>query len=312
MRPASVGRLACPYCRGELSLKSEDRDPVQKGKLMCTLGGHEFVVDDGIPRLLRSEDQERFKKMEAELDRFWHLEGWVVSNPRDMWGIPYKPPLTKQWLSWKVKARSLDRLKQILVPEEYITVLDAGAGNCWLSFRLAQCGHSVLAMDTNVGLATGLSAGAIYLQKVDFDRVQGSMTSPPLKPASFDAVVCSSSLHHLGNPREPLRILSELLRPRGLLVVLNSPIHRDPGSSRRAEAERRSYLREKVGGEWIDNYVHFTLSVLLSAMDAAGLSEIDVIEPDFDTIFRMERRLKSFLLNMEVASFPIIVAKKLV
>jgi SAM-dependent methyltransferase len=175
---------------------------------------------------------------------------------------------------------------------------------------MAERGHTVFAMDTNVGESTGLRAGATYSDRVDFERVQGSMRNPPLREGAFDAVVCSSSLHHLGKPQAPVARLAELLRPGGLLVVMNSPVHRDFESARRAERDRRAYLRSRFGGEWIDKYVHFTIQELQSAMEDAGLSDFSLIIPDFDLLFRLERRLKSLLLRMEVASFPVVTAKK--
>ena len=46
--------LACPLCKGELTLKvdSQDGDEVVAGSLNCTACDETYPIEDGIPNLL--------------------------------------------------------------------------------------------------------------------------------------------------------------------------------------------------------------------------------------------------------------------
>ncbi len=60
MRPDLLDLLACPLCRGELTLAvaEEDGDDIVSGTLSCAACGEAFPIEDGIPNLLPPELRE--------------------------------------------------------------------------------------------------------------------------------------------------------------------------------------------------------------------------------------------------------------
>ncbi len=63
MRRSLLDILACPVCKGDLSLEveEEDEEEVLKGKLICKNCGAEYPIEDGIPNMLPPELREKVK-----------------------------------------------------------------------------------------------------------------------------------------------------------------------------------------------------------------------------------------------------------
>lgn len=60
MRPGLLDLLACPLCKGELTLAvaEEEGDEIVRGTLACAACGEAFPIEDGIPNLLPPELRE--------------------------------------------------------------------------------------------------------------------------------------------------------------------------------------------------------------------------------------------------------------
>ena len=59
MRSELMGILACPVCKGELTLTvkqaepdAQGRDEILSGELLCAACNHRYRIEDGIPNLL--------------------------------------------------------------------------------------------------------------------------------------------------------------------------------------------------------------------------------------------------------------------
>jgi hypothetical protein len=94
--------------------------------------------------------------------------------------------------------------------------VDLGAGNGWLSYRLAERGYPVIAMDVNVEAPFGLAGAAAYLEAgYTILPVQRDLEQPPLQAGRTSLLLFNASLHNGCNLRGSLRRGSELLRPGG-------------------------------------------------------------------------------------------------
>jgi len=60
MRPDLLDLLACPLCKGELTLAvaQEDGDEIVRGTLSCAACDEAYPIEDGIPNLLPPELRE--------------------------------------------------------------------------------------------------------------------------------------------------------------------------------------------------------------------------------------------------------------
>ncbi len=247
----------------------------------------------------------------AEYGRVWHREGWGSRDPDYLLNLPYRDISGRHPGKWRVKARSLKALLSFLDGRGALTIADLGAGVGWLAYHLTLRGHRVIALDAAVEPPTGLGSARHYVETgARFLLVRGEIERPPLLADSVDVAIYNASLHYARSVESALRQARRILRTEGWCVVMNSPVHRDPGSAERAQSDYRHHL-ETLGAsrEVSARYRHFTRDYLLRLL----LQEVGpVMEVPFDPGrgFRMLRRAKGLVLGMELASFPLWAATK--
>src|SRR6185369_10934332 len=94
-----------------------------------------------------------------------------------------------------------------------LRVADLGAGNCWLSYRLALRGHRPVAIDILGDPLDGLAAGRHYQGKTPFLRVNGEFDDLPLAAGSLDVAIYNASIHYSTDYRRTLAEARRCLRP---------------------------------------------------------------------------------------------------
>lgn len=179
-----------------------------------------------------------------------HAEGRSYS-PGDLIALPYlrRGPQAAQWA---VRARTFDAfVRRVVEPHSHslarpLTLLDVGAGNGWLCYRMAMLGHQALAFDVRADRVDGLGAGDAFISSLarPFDRVCGSFDELPLASASFDIAVFNASLHYALDLGAVIGEASRVVRSGGRIAILDSPFYRDDTeglamvNEKRAAAER--------------------------------------------------------------------------
>ena len=310
MRPLAVEILACPHCSGPLGMSPPDSKELVAGALRCEREHLAFPVVEGVPHLVRLDRTAEVESFAEAYSQVWRREGWGRSDPTYLLGLPYRDATRRQRAKWRVKARSMDALFTALDARASPRVVDMGCGMGWLSHHLARRGHDVYAVDIVRDDTIGLGAAAVYARHGPyFERVWGEFERPPFRDGSVDAVVCNASLHYV--PLEPtLAAIARVLRPGGGLFVLNSPVHRSVASATRAQEDFRTHLRGL--GAPLDvaaAYHHFSTERLIQVLeDRVGPTSEVPFDPGRG--FRLARALKGRALRMELASFPILKARK--
>lgn len=145
---------------------------------------------------------------------------------------------------WAVRARSFETFqRRVLRPAQRradidargaLRVLDLGAGNGWLAHRASLVGAEALALDTRDDGVDGLGAAP---RESPIARVVASFEAIPLCDASFDVAVFNASLHYAEDLGRALREARRVVRPRGRIVVIDSPFY---GSTEHGEAMLRA------------------------------------------------------------------------
>ena len=126
-----------------------------------------------------------------------------------------------------------------------MTVLDFGAGTCWLSKMLWQMGCSVIATDVAVD--------ALEMGRRLFEKYPVPMLNPntPYRIVPFDGytlevedqtvdrIICFDTFHHVPNQEQVVSEFARVLRPGGI-IALNEPVgpHSKEGAS---QSEMRIY-----------------------------------------------------------------------
>ncbi len=311
MRPTSLGVLACPHCLGALSLPSVSSNSWPTAELECADEKLRFPVVDGIPQLVSPERAKAVREIADEYSRVWQKDGWGSPSPRYLLNLPDRDTTGRQSAKWRVKARSVDALFELLRALPPRRILDLGCGVGWLANQLARRGYEAFAVDIVQDNALGLRAADVYLQAGSlFERVWGELERPPFLNGTFDAVICNASLHYAASLEVALAEVNRVLRTGGLLVVMNSPVHDEARSAGRAERSFRLRLSQLGASEYlVSRYHHLVRSRLEAAMAAAiGPPRSQPFDPGRG--FRLSRHAKGVLLGMELASFPIIWAQK--
>ncbi len=126
-----------------------------------------------------------------------------------------------------------------------LCVLDLGAGNGWLSNRLAGMGCRVAAVDLSTNDFDGLGCWRHY--ETSFTPVQAEFDHLPFQDRLADLVVFNASLHYSTSFLLTLREARRVLTPTGRLFILDSPIYHDPASGRQMVREREEQFKKKYG-----------------------------------------------------------------
>jgi SAM-dependent methyltransferase len=98
-------------------------------------------------------------------------------------------------------------------------VLEVACGAAHAAERIAPHVRQVVGLDVTPAL---LRLGADRLGAAGIDNVllqEGNATALPFLDASFDLVVCRSSVHHFPQPAGPLAEMARVCRPGGRVVV---------------------------------------------------------------------------------------------
>lgn len=246
--PAVVGDLgfvfACPRCHGDL---------VSDGPatVRCPADGLVFERRDGIWRFLPPDRAAHFERFVAEYEAIRDAEGRGLADPAFYRALPYRDLSGRFAADWHIRARSFDALvAHVVAPLErergrLLCVLDLGAGNGWLSGRLAARGHQVAAVDLLDNPADGLGAHVHHESR--FLPIQAELDHLPFASGQADLVVYNGALHYSTGYDVTLAEALRVLVPDGVLAVVDSPIYRDASSGRQMLRERAAGFERAYG-----------------------------------------------------------------
>ena len=172
----------------------------------------------------------------------------------ELLSLPYlrSGPLARQW---SVRARSFNAfLAHVLRPhaerlKRPLRILDLGAGNGWLSYRVALEGHSAVALDIRDDTIDGLGAADPFVRRVPgkIERLQASFEQVPLEPATIDIAVFNASLHYAIDLGQVLHEAARLTVPGGQLAILDSPFYRHEADGLAMVAEKKAQALRRFG-----------------------------------------------------------------
>ncbi|HEX9385861.1 MAG TPA: class I SAM-dependent methyltransferase [Anaerolineales bacterium] len=234
----------CPRCRTTLERKAPDR-------LTCPKDGLEFWQVDGIWRFLLPESEAHYSRFIKDYESIRRAEGRGSTSANYYRALPFKDLNGQHSGDWAIRARSyrvlvnnvLTRLQDPL--ERGLKVIDLGAGNGWLSNRLSAQGDRIIAVDLSVNEQDGLGAWKYY--EHPFTPVQAEFNHLPVMDRFADAVIFNASFHYSEDYAETLREALRVLSPKGLIVIMDSPVYRRDEAGEKMVAEREAQFKTKYG-----------------------------------------------------------------
>jgi len=235
--------LACPRCRRPLSPTAD--------LARCPECALRFTRERGVWRFLPPERELDLRRFIAEYRAVRRGEGWGSAGPAYYLALPFRDLSGRFEEIWRIRAASFSTLlRRVVVPLERerqrpLTALDLGAGNGWLSHRLAELGHSLAAVDLSDDPRDGLGAHTWYPTR--FTPVLADFDHLPFVADQADLAVFNASLHYSPDVRRTLAEAFRVLREDGVVAVVDTPVYRDPRSGARMVLEQQRRFRDVHG-----------------------------------------------------------------
>jgi SAM-dependent methyltransferase len=182
-----------------------------------------------------------------------HAEGRGSLDSAYYLALPYRDITGRLEDQWSIRARSYRYLeRRVLPPLEKqfgrpLRIADLGAGNCWLSYRLALRGHLPIAIDIQGDTLDGLGAGLHYQQHAAFPRVSAEFDDLPLAACSLDVAIYNASIHYSCDYRRTLTEIRRCLRPAGSFLIVDSPVYQRREHGEMMVRERHAQFQATYG-----------------------------------------------------------------
>ena len=297
--PKLFPALICPACRVALETRAEG--------LHCANCQQIYPCKGGIWRLSQETPQQS-----TFLDQYRTVrqsEGWGSQSSAYYRSLPHVDADDPHAAIWRVRAASYQALiAQVVRPCEQalpLQIVDLGAGNGWLSYRLSRRGHRLAALDLHGDERDGLGAWSHY--DATFTPIEADFSRLPLAAAQADLVIFNAALHYADDPVSVLAEARRVLRAGGQLVVLDSPTYHNRSSGQQMLRERAERFAQQYGwqshptgagffefAEWPDYAVQLGMS-------------LRIISPRHGLALRRKRWWAWLRGHREPAAFPLIV-----
>jgi ubiquinone/menaquinone biosynthesis C-methylase UbiE len=233
-------RLRCPRCSANLSC------------LSCAKCGFRLRDNRGIVHALTPERAAHFAQFIVDYEHIRAAEGRGAANDDFYLGLPYRDLSGRNSEQWRIRARTYDcMIKRVLGPAlpAAARVLDLGAGNCWLSFRLANAGFKPCAVDLLANERDGLGAAEHYRRHMPqfFPRFQAELAHLPFQSEQFDAAIFNASFHYAENAKAALQEAFRCVKFGGIVLICDTPSYSCEESGKAMIAERRVAFLRRYG-----------------------------------------------------------------
>lgn len=291
-----LGVLRCPQCHGDFFLEMRESSYALRCR-DCSAG---YEVNDHLPRLIIPERLNEIASFCEKYDAVRLREGWASETPDYYVELPFRDLTGKHAHEWQLRTQSF-RFLQNWLKKNYgsrnLRILDIGAGSGWMS-RLLADQHEVFALDVNAG-PHGLAALPAGQRR--FMAAQAELERLPLAGNSFDLVVANASLHYTHDLAQVFKQVSNVLRPGGKLLVMDSPVYPTHEAARAAHERSRSYYAQQGVPELANNYGGLTEELF----EQSSAFRFACVRRDFSRLDHFKKWLRDKTGNGGAARFPI-------
>jgi len=178
-------------------------------------------------------------------------EGRASDDPEYYRALPFRDLTGRNSAQWAIRARTWTHFENFVLREfeksakRPLAILDVGAGNGWMSYRLALREHSPVALDIFSGGNDGLRCARHYPRR--FPCIEAEFDRLPFPDGAFDLAIFNSSIHYSTDYRRTLAEARRCLRSSGPVVIMDSPIYRRAEHGEQMRAERHAQFERSYG-----------------------------------------------------------------
>jgi SAM-dependent methyltransferase len=297
--------MQCPGCRADIS------------GLDCILCGFRMRISRGIVHALPPERVAHYARFIEDYERIREAEGRGSESKDFYLGLPYEDTSGKNSKQWHVRARSYDYLIEHLLKQNIESgcgrILDLGAGNCWMSFRLALSRYRPFAVDLLTNDRDGLGAAAHYQNHLSelFPRFQAEIAHLPFQNEQFDVVIFNASLHYAEDYEVALREAFRCVKRGGMVIISDTPWYSNDESGKQMIFERRAIFSQCYGtaSDSIRSLEYLT-NERLRALEERLSIQWNVHTPKYGFKWAMRPFIAKLRRKREPSQFHIYVARK--
>src|SRR5215472_18790540 len=246
--------LECPQCGGFF-------EPIAqigaKGRCQLRCSSCFFVLqtENGIWKALPVDREAYFRRFMTEYQIVRAAEGRGGPSSEYYLALPYHDFSGRRESQWAIRSRSFCYIENKIMPllesrcRFPMKILDLGAGNGWMSYRLALRGHQPVAVDLLTNDQDGLGAAVHYREHLPllFPRFQAELDRLPFGDSQFDCAIFNASFHYSEDYSRSLGEAIRCLRPAGTVVIADSPFYGSEESGQRMLQERRAEFMRRFG-----------------------------------------------------------------
>jgi SAM-dependent methyltransferase len=247
--------LRCLECGGDLDeiLPLALLQPAPE--VRCSRCAAELQQRDGIWEALPAKRAAHYERFIREYEIVRTNEGRGSKDAPFYLVLPYRDLTRRNEWQWRIRGRSFVYLERKIFADlerrrdRPLVILDLGAGNCWMSYRLALRGHLPVAVDLLTNEFDGLGAATHYLRELrePFPRFRAEADRLPLADKQCDVAVFNASFHYSEDYSRTLGEAIRCLRPGGTIVIVDSPWYSKGEFGQKMVAERREEFRKRFG-----------------------------------------------------------------
>jgi SAM-dependent methyltransferase len=296
--------LRCPRCKTAVP------------EFHCRQCGFQLRNNKGVIHALPPERVVYFARFVEEYERIQSAEGRGSESDEFYLGLPYSDASRRNTAQWAIRARSFDFLLERMLKPALPSggaVLDLGAGNCWMSYRLALAGYMPCAVDLLTNERDGLGAAEHYRNYLPrfFPRFRAEFTHLPFLDGQFDAVVFNASFHYAEDSESVLKEALRCCSAGGLVIVCDTPWYSDEDRGQKMVDERRATFLREYGMASVSIE---SLEYLTDARVKFLESRLNIRWNSYATNLGLQWSLRSFMAKLrnrlEPASFCIYITRK--
>ncbi|MDD5596111.1 MAG: methyltransferase domain-containing protein, partial [Candidatus Omnitrophica bacterium] len=229
--------LKCPNCYGiSLSLVEEADNNIEtvSGKIVCKKCAAVYRIKDGIVDFLNNADDRVMRERQAMEEEEYITDGAgnkyrIIQETIDKFkdkflALPQGDGtyFFKRGGSFRSITEASDRFYRALEDLQLTgkeRILEIGASFSYASYKFAQKGCSVVALD----ISNYPKVSSLFIKNAYYDRVFSDMHNVPFQDNTFDIVFGAAVVHHSNNLKAVFSGIYQVLKDGGKIVLINEP-----------------------------------------------------------------------------------------